>query len=1256
MEANGSVIARNGAFCACLLSISAAGVCPVGRQAAAAEAPALRLPEAPYSLGQWPENGRGNHRALVRVEEKAEAVRVRVPWRRWDPAFEEKGIVVIDETANEPVCNAVWYNCNREYGDVVFRPATVPGDYGIYYMPYTQPERTSWKWMGSYAPNVPLAEVGWLTGNGLYNPAPIRSFFSPYVTRVEDAGGTLALKGENGRPAFGSDFQIYGVPRGFAGDDYTMTFALRFENARNTICRATVLFQSPLYLASKGYIASLSNVGGKLSLAITRGDDDIGGRLVGPELARGETFIDWGMDKAGKVTLTAQALADRTVVTLKHAGTRNGQPVEKEIRAEDATAERYTTGKAPVFRLYPGDRAEQPGAWVEDLKIVRNDDGAVVLATGAADQSRQELDLARLPQARLLAMQARNEFNRLHPMGVIATATETRNVLNAHPDERVLFFPEDRANPVMMPDFIPMKWAKEGPQGHFKGHCRPGEYYAFQIGVWAARAPIEDASVEFSDLTGANGTKVPASEVTCYNLGGVDQFGKPFKREFAVGQGKVRALWNGVMIPEDARGALRGAVTVRTSDGSEKAIRLTIHVAGEVIPNHGDNEPWRMSRIRWLNSTLGSDPSVIPWPYKPVRQDGNAIEVIHRRVTYGKHGLPTSIVSFGREILAAPISFEATSPTGKVRWIGGETKQADANPSSVFLETSSSAEDLRMRVLSRNDFDGVLTYEVHLQSPTELQLEDVALTIPVRSEAAQFMTGLGYRGGYRQDNLTWQWDPAYPNNHFWLGRVEAGLGLKILPDRDVWGDFKKCLEEGLYGAWHNEGRGGADLQTKVDVTFLRVFTGPTTLAAGENRRYRFRLYVTPFKPLRPDHWERRLTWGPEGGTVCHFHHSAEVNPYINYPFMESEAMRSLCRELKQRHKDMIIYYTVRELSNRCPELLMFKSLGDEIILTKGAYVFGTEGASVQGSGGGHPWLREHLGTGYSPAWHVTARDGEVDAAVGTDGNSRLANYYVEGLNWLQKEVGDIGLYLDGIGYGRDTMLRIVRMLALNNRDYSMVFHGGDGYSGPYDSTRMSTLVNVLDHVPFITQLMLGECFKFDSSADYWVTDLCGLPFGIDNQYYPVPGPDRVFREMLFGSTSCGGWTYYGNAVRAFWDQWKMTGSRMLGWWDPDCPVKTGHEDILATAYVKQGKTLIALASWAEEKADVRLDIDWGTVGLRPDHTTLVAREIVFEGEAGTPPNVREIVKVLQPEREFAPGDAIPVEPAEGWLLSLEERR
>ena len=91
---------------------------------------------------------------------------------------------------------------------------------------------------------------------------------------------------------------------------------------------------------------------------------------------------------------------------------------------------------------------------------------------------------------------------------------------------------------------------------------------------------------------------------------------------------------------------------------------------------------------------------------------------------------------------------------------------------------------------------------------------------------------------------------------------------------------------------------------------------------------------------------------------------------------------------------------------------------------------------------------------------------------------------------------------------------------------------------------------------------------------------------------------------------------------------------MVGYWEPNCPVRTDNPQVLATAYVKKGKTLISIASWAPAPVSVHLKIDWRALGLDPKKTRL-----------GAP-----AIEDFQPARIFTLDEAIPVEPKKGWLL------
>jgi len=94
--------------------------------------------DMPYGVGDWPERF-GNHRAVVRVDKAADAVHVRIPWRRTDENPEGKDIQVVPPGGEKPLDNRLVLQCTRECGELLFE-AGERGDYFVYYMP-CQPKR-----------------------------------------------------------------------------------------------------------------------------------------------------------------------------------------------------------------------------------------------------------------------------------------------------------------------------------------------------------------------------------------------------------------------------------------------------------------------------------------------------------------------------------------------------------------------------------------------------------------------------------------------------------------------------------------------------------------------------------------------------------------------------------------------------------------------------------------------------------------------------------------------------------------------------------------------------------------------------------------------------------------------------------------------------------------------------------------------------------------------------------------------------------
>jgi hypothetical protein len=131
-----------------------------------------------------------------------------------------------------------------------------------------------------------------------------------------------------------------------------------------------------------------------------------------------------------------------------------------------------------------------------------------------------------------------------------------------------------------------------------------------------------------------------------------------------------------------------------------------------------------------------------------------------------------------------------------------------------------------------------------------------------------------------------------------------------------------------------------------------------------------------------------------------------------------------------------------------------------------------------------------------------------------------------------------------------------------------------------------------------------------------------------------------WRGMVFGMTR----RYYGKdapSPKPTWsllDAFGMKGAEMIGWWSPNCPVNSGRADVLATVYLKPGKALVAIASWAAEAVDVGLQIDWQALGIDPAKAILRARA----------------AEDFQSGAEFNLGDTIRIDPARGLLLEISE--
>jgi hypothetical protein len=940
---------------------------------------------------------------------------------------------------------------------------------------------------------------------------------------------------------------------------------------------------------------------------------------------------------------------------------RDASPEKKEIILVDAasTAEIKNVVRVEINREF-GELVFQPSSGTGDYWVYympnqgpgRSGNYPTVVypaPTTTADAEWMERhgltnlsaqDYRRLPQAQVVAFQAVDDFDSFYPMEVIATAAETQRLVDQHAGSGLLLFPEDRSRSIRIVTDLPQRWITQGAGSVFRGDVDRDEYYVMQIGAYAARGNATNLKVSFSDLRGRAGGIIPGSAWTCFNKGGVDWSGQAFNSDVSVEEGHIQPLWLGVQIPEDApAGEYKGTVTVSADGEMPSPIEVRLTVSGKKIVEHGDNDPYRLSRLRWLNSRLAEDDSLVP-PFTAVTLSENTVSLLGRSVTIGPNGFPDKIRSYfsagntrileeGRDVLAAPLSLVIETSEGAVRWNAGKVQFEVHPPGRVSWSVTNTSGPFTMTIEAQIEFDGNIDFTLAISSTEKMDIDDIRLEVPYSRDVAVYMMGLGQKGGYRPETFQWVWDVTKNQDAVWIGDVNAGMQVALRDNH-----YSRPLNTNFYTlkplvmpeSWENKGRGGCSLADwNETTTLLKCYSGPRSMSTGETLYYNFRLLLTPFKPLETkEHWENRYYHNGDppaaqvkesGANVINIHHASSINPYLNYPFLRPELMKAYIGDAHKLGMKVKIYYTVRELSDRAPEMFALRSLGHEVF--------------VPGAGGGYSWLQEHLGSDYLAGWCVPTLH---DATIINSGASRWHNYYVEGINWLAKHVGIDGIYLDDLAFDRLTMLRVRRALDSNRPGALIDLHSANQYDERDGYASSANLY--MEQLPYINRLWFGEYFDYNSEPDYFLIEISGIAFGLMGEM--LQGGGNPWRGMVYGMTARLGHSGDPRPLWKLWDEFGMADSRMEGYWVPNSPVKTGRKDILATSYVKEGAALVAIASWSDKEERIRLTVDWKALGIDPAKAIITAPAI----------------DKFQDPAKYKIDEEIPVLPGRGLLLML----
>lgn len=823
-------------------------------------------------------------------------------------------------------------------------------------------------------------------------------------------------------------------------------------------------------------------------------------------------------------------------------------------------------------------------------------------------------------------LQRKGEFNEsVQQMRVAITNSQLSELLKETPSCGYFCFTEDRLNDISRRDSLPTVWLDRSVEDRtsFTGNGSKGEYYSFQIGVYSPSKTLQNPTISFSDLKKNRKTSITAQSLTCFNLMGVNSMGEEFEKNISIPAKTIQPLWIGIDIPEDAVGEYRGVATLSFDNAPSQQIEICIVVDDESIENHGYNQGWRKSRLNWLNSNIGRE-SVVTAPYIPLEVSGEKITYLGGEVTLGAMGIPQSVTSFydpnnalsdkTTEILSTKgMQFVIQTSQGIETLDYSQPKLIESDQCQATYLSVAENNNFRVECTTSFSYDGFSRFDIAVTALSRIEVEDIRLEVPYTAYAAKYIMGLNSRGGIRTEKkIDWRWNIAKNQDKIWMGNINAGLNFCFNDEeytRPLVNVYYDLGSLNLPKSWGNNCRGGIQIHEHThDEVLMSVYSGKREMFEQQTLHYNFQMLITPVRPqnfalqseerfyhsnsdLSSDYLEQALKAGANNINV---HHKKEIYPFINYPYYDESVgdLKDFITTAHQHDVKVRAYYTTRELTVKTPEFWALRSLGGEV-LHDGP---GRDARTLIHSNGPHQWLNDNLGDHFIPAWFNAFNEGkykgDMDLSVITTPDSRWNNYYLEGLDWMVKEIGLDGVYIDDSALDRITLQRARRILDADGKARLVDIHSWSHFN-PY-AGYANSLHLYLELLPYVDRLWIGEGFPADSPSDLWLVEMSGIPFGLMSETLDAY---NIYRGMIYGMLPRLPWS--GNPVPMweFWDSFGMRDALVSGYWSEDCPVTLDNDMVKATVYQLEDRALISVASWGDQPQRVSLDIDTQKLGF-----------------------------------------------------------
>ena len=331
-----------------------------------------------------------------------------------------------------------------------------------------------------------------------------------------------------------------------------------------------------------------------------------------------------------------------------------------------------------------------------------------------------------------------------------------------------------------------------------------------------------------------------------------------------------------------------------------------------VIGKHTERSPKTFKRIHFPfeKTSYGETHEVYP-PFEPVKVNSNTVAVVGRSYTLNEEGLFNSVVSLGRELLAAPMNLVAEGTDGNLlKWNMASVQGEAIHPDEAVFKTEANAPGIRLQSVVTVQEDGCAKIRMtlfpafgitnptsisHLYLDIPLKDSEVPLFHYIADNAMRFnYAGITPRGG----KIEWyaeKWDGWVPLRWRVTKEHSTNSSRDELNDNVIWTSANTRLhpteqakdhrpfvpyiwlgaeERGLAFFMESEKGFSTDYRTPLQKIFrdgdrvvlrVEIFQQPVTL--NEPRTFTFGFMASPGKPMEEAFRNRAVATGV-GPVIC----------------------------------------------------------------------------------------------------------------------------------------------------------------------------------------------------------------------------------------------------------------------------------------------------------------------------------------------------------------------------------------------------